>query len=134
MYSAVWVAIKKAVLHYYCSIYVIFQGDGCGFLTDDDSYVSHPANSVFTVKGSQLDDGLWTGCNGWTGDGSSPDKYGWKVFIQYKTSDDSLSLSDVHIYFSTDVGTHHGLYCPISNHFFDQNNDGEYFSCYWTIT
>ena len=47
------------------------------FDTDGQSYVSHPPNSVITVRSGQ--DGMFQ-CEGWNG-GSSPTEEGWKIRI-----------------------------------------------------
>ena len=89
-----------------------------------------------TFTGSQLG-----GCNGWTASGgfSPADDDGWRMYIGYHpgdTSDDEgLMLNDGHVYFSTDVGTGHGLYCPMSNHYFSGHSfTSGYFNCYWLPT
>jgi len=107
------------------------EGGSCGyFYTDGSNYASHPGNSVMTLTGSQLGE-----CEGWTGDSSySPTEDGWKIRIEYYTSDSSdiLGLSYGHVYFTTDVDTGHGLYCPMDNHYFEHDGEGEYFSCRWS--
>merc|ERR1712130_283138 len=85
------------------------KGDVCHFYTDGRNYDgSHPDNSVITLTGSQLDT-----CDGWTGDSSiSPTEDGWRIRIWYHASSDTMRLNDGHVYFSTNVDTRHGLYCP----------------------
>merc|ERR1712126_157019 len=110
------------------------KGVYCGdFYTDGGygHYGSHPAYSVITVTGSQLGT-----CDGWTGDGSySPTEDGWIMYISYHTSDssDNVRLSDGHVYFSTDVDTGHGLYCPMDNfNLIPGGYTDGYFSCHWS--
>jgi len=106
-------------------------GDNCAFYTNGPYYVSHPANSDITVTGSHL-----SSCNGWTGDdgSTSPTDDGWRISLTYYTNyiSDPVRLNDGHIYFTTDVDTGHGLYCPMDNYYFENTFDREIFSCHWS--
>ena len=112
---------------------ILLQGDRCWFYTDGGSYVSHPANSVISVTGSQLDGGNGN-CEGWIGGSSSPTEDGWRIYILYRSYShyDNLILSDGHVYFTTDIANGIGLFCNI-NHEFDYLGDNEeIFSCHWS--
>ena len=79
----------------YIHISVIFQGPWCTIITDHAWGGSHPANSVITLTGSNLEN-----CEGWNGNNINQD--GWQININFNTDyyDDELTLSDGHIYFS----------------------------------
>lgn len=103
----------------------------CGFFSDgvDDNnnanYVSHPENSIMTFTDSQL-----SFCDGWISDHSPTDDF-WTIRIEYHTLNtpfDKLRLSDAHVYFYTDEGTH-GLSCSI-NETFGPPDMGR-FTCHW---
>ena len=88
-----------------------------------------PANSDQTYSGSQL-----YGCDGWMG-GDPTTEQGWRITIVYINTDssDHLRLSSRHVYFTLDVDSEQGLFCPMSHH--DFVNPGDYnetFNCQWS--
>ena len=111
----------------YIHISVIFQGPWCTIITDPWGG-SHPANSVITLTGSNLDE-----CEGWNGNNISED--GWQININFNTDyyNDELTLSDGHIYFSPDIANG-DVHCPMGYNFYEggSDSDDQRFICQWS--
>ena len=101
-------------------------------LRHEDAKIVDSPNTNYDWTDESLNYDSISGCDAWME--GNPTAGGWTMYIRYYSTDldDTLSPSTGEVFFLSDDGTGARLSCPMDDHLFDDDGNGDYelFDCY----